>query len=638
MAATVAAVVLALVSGRQGKVLNSASGLATRLPLLASLGVVLALLYEARAAIAGAPQDQLTSLVLLMHGMWMAKLGLGLLGSNVAALALGCATSAGEPQAGGSRRAPSAWLVLGLLAAALWLWGWFKLDGSWEIPSLSAALVLLSGAAMVGFRGGPRTGSGEQAGAGTPRPASLASSQIALAPLSGLAGLYLLQAAGEAQRLTLAAQASQIALFGHHLEVRGYLALAAVAVVVVGYALLAWTLRRADPAARAQMLRPAPAVALVNLLTFAATAGLVLLCWQQSRALSNLASGPARLLLSTGVNLGTSGSQLVCDLNEPIVVATRKAVQFVGSSPPGSEGTRTITMVGELQDGFFPVTAKRDGVDGYFVTQLHALLSRQAEREKQDAAENPARVFKGIILLALDEDLPYRTVSEIMYSAGQAEYGNFKLLRRSTDAPPSFGLVHGLPLLAGTDPGPVCVNIAAPSIGGVAPVGTFPVEKLTAGSSMQAGPDTGGPASATVGHEKAGIVRKVAGKGLLALLASPSKFGIEEPRATVFGDLSVVIAGATSTAVAAGASPGTIHAAGHPPIKRAQVRDPVFMKNLVQKLTQLKAEAPGRTLIELQASRDLTFGDVTTLQDATRTAPDGGELFPDVVVSNAPEN
>jgi len=39
---------------------------------------------------------------------------------------------------------------------------------------------------------------------------------------------------------------------------------------------------------------------------------------------------------------------------------------------------------------------------------------------------NPAVKFKGICTIVMDEKIPYRLLTEIMYTAGQAEFQKFK--------------------------------------------------------------------------------------------------------------------------------------------------------------------------------------------------------------------
>ena len=53
-------------------------------------------------------------------------------------------------------------------------------------------------------------------------------------------------------------------------------------------------------------------------------------------------------------------------------------------------------------------------------------LTEAADNEKKIAQYSQSKVFKGIAILIADKRIPFRLLSEVMYTAGQAEYGNFK--------------------------------------------------------------------------------------------------------------------------------------------------------------------------------------------------------------------
>lgn len=82
--------------------------------------------------------------------------------------------------------------------------------------------------------------------------------------------------------------------------------------------------------------------------------------------------------------------------------------------------------VAQITDGKVDANDKRDGEQGYFINPVYDALVEAAEIEKQIAQYNPARVFKGIAIVLCDRRTPFRLLSEVMYSAGQAEYGNFR--------------------------------------------------------------------------------------------------------------------------------------------------------------------------------------------------------------------
>src|SRR5262245_49811347 len=85
-------------------------------------------------------------------------------------------------------------------------------------------------------------------------------------------------------------------------------------------------------------------------------------------------------------------------------------------------------------DAIAPVNAgrvdpavKRDGENGYYITPLVDLLTKHARREKR-VAEMTGQKFEGQLMLVADQTTPYRLLTEVVYSCGQAEYGNYRLL------------------------------------------------------------------------------------------------------------------------------------------------------------------------------------------------------------------
>ena len=84
------------------------------------------------------------------------------------------------------------------------------------------------------------------------------------------------------------------------------------------------------------------------------------------------------------------------------------------------------TAVAEVMEGKVDPNDKRDGPQGFFITPLYDALVEAADNEKKIAQYSPNKVFKGIAIVIADKRTPYRLLSEVMYTAGQAEYGNFK--------------------------------------------------------------------------------------------------------------------------------------------------------------------------------------------------------------------
>ena len=129
--------------------------------------------------------------------------------------------------------------------------------------------------------------------------------------------------------------------------------------------------------------------------------------------LKSFASSPVSVP-DPSVHLPDSSAQLVPEEAAVVMITTSKIV--VGDE-----------AVAEVVDGtHVDANDKRDGEKGYFITPLYDAMVTMADNEKKIAQYNPAHSFKGISILICDKRIPFRLLSEVMYTAGQAEYGNFK--------------------------------------------------------------------------------------------------------------------------------------------------------------------------------------------------------------------
>ncbi len=64
-----------------------------------------------------------------------------------------------------------------------------------------------------------------------------------------------------------------------------------------------------------------------------------------------------------------------------------------------------------------------------FIEPLHEALIAKAENEKYIASFNKKRKelgFKGLLTIIADRRIPFRLLTEILYTAGKAEYGSYK--------------------------------------------------------------------------------------------------------------------------------------------------------------------------------------------------------------------
>jgi biopolymer transport protein ExbD len=85
-------------------------------------------------------------------------------------------------------------------------------------------------------------------------------------------------------------------------------------------------------------------------------------------------------------------------------------------------------------DGIAPITSgkvdpavKRDGENGYYITPLVDVLEKHARKEKK-VAELTGVPWEAQLMLVADQTTPYRLLTEVLYSCGQAGYANYRLL------------------------------------------------------------------------------------------------------------------------------------------------------------------------------------------------------------------
>ncbi|MCX7958248.1 MAG: biopolymer transporter ExbD [Deltaproteobacteria bacterium] len=64
----------------------------------------------------------------------------------------------------------------------------------------------------------------------------------------------------------------------------------------------------------------------------------------------------------------------------------------------------------------------------YMIQTLYSALDAERQKQEEIAAYNSSQQFKGLVLIMGDKDIPFRIVSEVLYTAGQAQFGNFKFV------------------------------------------------------------------------------------------------------------------------------------------------------------------------------------------------------------------
>jgi biopolymer transport protein ExbD len=83
--------------------------------------------------------------------------------------------------------------------------------------------------------------------------------------------------------------------------------------------------------------------------------------------------------------------------------------------------------IAPVNQGKVDPTVKRDGENGYYITPLVEILEKHAKREKK-VADLTGQKFEAQLMIVADQTTPYRLLTEIIYSCGQAGYANYRLL------------------------------------------------------------------------------------------------------------------------------------------------------------------------------------------------------------------
>ncbi len=79
--------------------------------------------------------------------------------------------------------------------------------------------------------------------------------------------------------------------------------------------------------------------------------------------------------------------------------------------------------------GAIPVSAKEGArADAFYVGAVYDALKKEVDKQKYIAQYNRDAPFTGRVNLVADKKVPYRTLMEVLYTAGQAELGEYKFM------------------------------------------------------------------------------------------------------------------------------------------------------------------------------------------------------------------
>lgn len=129
--------------------------------------------------------------------------------------------------------------------------------------------------------------------------------------------------------------------------------------------------------------------------------------------LKNYSNNPVNITQSSDLKLPHSSAQIEPEDAVPIAITARQIL--VNDHP-----------VAQLIEGKVDPSLKRDGPQGFFITPLFDRLSEEADKQKRIAKYNTAQEFKGMALVIAHKETNYRLLNEVLYTAGQAQFSQFK--------------------------------------------------------------------------------------------------------------------------------------------------------------------------------------------------------------------
>src|SRR5580692_3702523 len=130
--------------------------------------------------------------------------------------------------------------------------------------------------------------------------------------------------------------------------------------------------------------------------------------------LKSFSSSASTITFDSNLQVPKSSTQLKMKLALAITV-TKKVILVEGDA------------IAPINSGKVDPTVKRDGENGYYITPLVEILEKHARREKK-VADLTGQKFEAQLMIVADQTTPYRLLTEIIYSCGQAGYANYRLL------------------------------------------------------------------------------------------------------------------------------------------------------------------------------------------------------------------
>jgi len=122
------------------------------------------------------------------------------------------------------------------------------------------------------------------------------------------------------------------------------------------------------------------------------------------------------------VNMGAS-------LTIPVSSTQLQPQENISVTISQSELSVNDRLVLPLERGTIPAKAKEGSKqEAFFVGVVYDALKKEVDKQKYIAQYNKAAPFTGRINVVADRQITYRTLMEVLYTAGQAELGEYKFM------------------------------------------------------------------------------------------------------------------------------------------------------------------------------------------------------------------
>jgi biopolymer transport protein ExbD len=129
--------------------------------------------------------------------------------------------------------------------------------------------------------------------------------------------------------------------------------------------------------------------------------------------LKSYSSDPNNVQTSAELKLPNSTTKFRVEEAVPVAI-TKKAILV---SDKG---------VVNVSNGRVAAADKGGKEDGMLITPLLEAMKKEPDKQKMIAKYNKNQDFKGLVLIIGDEMVPFRLLTEVLYTVGQAEFGQYK--------------------------------------------------------------------------------------------------------------------------------------------------------------------------------------------------------------------